>query len=256
MNIDEIRAIIIKEETEFPKRFTSFEERDYGILFFNTDAPESNDSNHAVLFPEKIADLPRVLYEIADFYTAKGLRAHFSIYHPFVENYFIDNAEIFKECGYAITLYGDIRIMLLTEANEIDVPYRLEIRHITAWSDAIGQDILAVNGGKEHFLEVNKNSMGEGNYLFIGYLRDEPVSLLSFCVTDKFTRFEEMATAEKHRGSGYAREMNRFAVNYVREHGFPLAYQWPAHDTSERITTQVGFRFAFPLPAGSAKLAK
>ena len=34
------------EEDLFPKIFTDYEEREYGILFFNTDNKDSYDSNH------------------------------------------------------------------------------------------------------------------------------------------------------------------------------------------------------------------
>ena len=54
------------EEDLFPRIFTDYEEREYGILFFNTDNKDSYDSNHAVIYKdsltyaeiEKIAGLP------------------------------------------------------------------------------------------------------------------------------------------------------------------------------------------------------
>ena len=44
------------EEDLFPKIFTDYEEREYGILFFNTDNKDSYDSNHAVIYKDKIPD--------------------------------------------------------------------------------------------------------------------------------------------------------------------------------------------------------
>lgn len=250
-----IREVIIKEEMEFPKLFTFYEERDYGILFYNTENKVSGDSNHAVLYPEKITDLRYVLNDIAIFYKSKDMCAYFSIYHPFVEDYFINNAKILKECGYQFTIYPDTRFMLLTEENRINTPKRLEIRHIEKWNENIESDVLICVANKKHFKDVIKNSMNENNYLFIGYLDNEAVSLLAFHVSKYgVTRFDEMGTAEKHKNRGYAREMNSFAVNFLREHNYPIAYQWPAHNRSERITTEAGFRVAFTLPSGSAKL--
>ena len=62
------------EEDLFPKIFTGYEERDYGILFFNTENKDSFDSNHAVIYRDRIHDLPRVLADITGFYQAKGSR--------------------------------------------------------------------------------------------------------------------------------------------------------------------------------------
>lgn len=45
------------EEDLFPKIFTKFEERDYGILFYNTENKDSFDSNHAVIYRERIQNL-------------------------------------------------------------------------------------------------------------------------------------------------------------------------------------------------------
>lgn len=181
----------------------------------------------------------------------------FSIYHPFVEDFFISHARILKECGYQFTICPDTRVMLLTEENKIKIPRRLEIRQIEKWSDTIGNDVLACVANKEHFRDVIKNSMNESSYLFIGYLENEAASLLAFHVSKHgVTRFDEMGTAEKHKNRGYAREMNSFAVGFLREYNLPIAYQWPAHGTSEHITIEAGFRVAFTLPAGYTVLAE
>ncbi len=62
------------EEDLFPKMFTDHEEREYGILFFNTDNKDSYDSNHAVIYKDKIHDIQYVLSDITEFYKGKGSR--------------------------------------------------------------------------------------------------------------------------------------------------------------------------------------
>ncbi|MCR5092679.1 MAG: hypothetical protein K6B72_01760 [Lachnospiraceae bacterium] len=54
--------------------FTEYEERDYGILFYNTKNKDSYDSNHAVIYKDRIHDLPLVLKDIVEFYKAKCSR--------------------------------------------------------------------------------------------------------------------------------------------------------------------------------------
>ena len=62
------------EEDLFPKLFTNYEERSYGILFFNEANRDSYDSNHAVIYKDKIDDLSKVLTDITRFYRSKNLR--------------------------------------------------------------------------------------------------------------------------------------------------------------------------------------
>jgi len=88
----DIKSNITKAEQEFPRLFTFCEERSYGTLFHNAKIKDHHDSNHAILYPEKISDLGAVLADIRDFYQSKGINP--AIYHPPVENYFIDNAKI------------------------------------------------------------------------------------------------------------------------------------------------------------------
>ena len=60
------------EEDLFPKIFTDYEERSYGILFYNEDNKDSFDSNHAVIYKDKTDDLSSVLSDIIYFYTSKN----------------------------------------------------------------------------------------------------------------------------------------------------------------------------------------
>ena len=49
------------EEDLFPLLFTNCLERPYGVLFYNPDNKDSFDSNHAVIYKDKIDDLSKVL---------------------------------------------------------------------------------------------------------------------------------------------------------------------------------------------------
>ena len=58
---------IYREEDLFPREITTYEERDYGILFYNEQNKDSYDSNHALIYREKITDLDAVLRDIVGF---------------------------------------------------------------------------------------------------------------------------------------------------------------------------------------------
>jgi len=56
------------EEDLLPGEITSYEKRDYGFLFYNEENKESFDSNHAIIYREKVYDVEMVLRDIIDFY--------------------------------------------------------------------------------------------------------------------------------------------------------------------------------------------
>ena len=60
------------EEDLFPSLFTNCLERPYGVLFYNPDNKDSFDSNHAVIYKDKIDNLGEVLKDISEFYKCKG----------------------------------------------------------------------------------------------------------------------------------------------------------------------------------------
>ena len=246
-----LRENILQAELEFPRLFASVEEKDYGLLFYNEHDAESHDSNHAVLYPERVTDFNAVLAEITKFYLGKGLVPR--IYQPFTDGYFTDRRETLERHGYHVEQYGRTRFMLLTEPCEISVPHRLDIRRVTAWDERIARDIY-LPAGETYEIEVERNSIRNENYVFLaGYLGDEIAAMLSFHESPHgCTRFDNIVTAPKHRGQGYAQEMLRHAVLYVKENGIQNCYQWPAHETSERISHRAGFRHVFDAEAGCA----
>ncbi len=59
------------EEDLFPREITSYETRYYGLLFYNEENKDSFDSNHAIIYRDKIQDIEVVLSDIISFYAKK-----------------------------------------------------------------------------------------------------------------------------------------------------------------------------------------
>jgi len=230
---------IARSEQEFPRLFANIEERAYGTLFYNEKIKDHHDSNHAILYPEKIDDLRTVLADVKQFYQSKDIVP--ALYHPINENYFVDNAAALKASGYEFTNCLDARVMVLRNAETKPLQNKLSIRRVD----------------DEFLTEIYRNCIGKTNhFLFVGYFDGKPVTLVSFHVTGfGCTRFDEMKTAEAYANRGFAREMNKFAANFCVKNNLPPAYQWPAHGTSARITVEAGFEFSFTLPFGYASYA-
>lgn len=246
----DMKENIAKAEQEFPRLFACYEERPYGTLFYNTKIKDHHDSNHAILYPSKIDSLNEVLVDIRNFYQSKGITP--AIHHPSTENYFINNAKTLKSNGYEFTVELDHRIMVLKNKNVKPLRNRLEIKQINEIS--MMEDGSFFIEQDEYLTEIYKNCIHKPNhYLFVGYYESKPITLLSFHITEYgCTRFDEMKTAAEYGHMGFAREMNQFAANFCISNKFPVAYQWPAHGTSERITSEAGFEVSFTLPSGYA----
>lgn len=243
---------IKQEEIDFPKQFACCEEKDYGILFYMADNKDSYDGNHACIYPDKITDLGKILDDIAAFYKSLGIRA--SIYHPFKKDYFKNNVETLKAHGFKYTAEEDHRVMLLTGENKINTPKRLDIRVLNGWDERIASDILIPCGEPWEIEVTKKRSERENAYLLAGYLDGRAVVYTDFHISEHGnTRFDYIVTAKEQRGKGYASELLSFAVNYCREHDFPVCWQWAG--PSEHICYQAGFREAFTMEAGFAELA-
>jgi len=123
------------EEDLFPKIFANYEERDYGILFYNTENKDSFDSNHAVIYRERIQDLQAVLLDIAEFYKAKGSRP--IIYQSMLDdNCFAEIKDELAAGGYKSWIENQ-EFMFLKEKNAIVPNPEIEIRKVEKWTTEI-----------------------------------------------------------------------------------------------------------------------
>lgn len=240
---------IKQEEIDFPKRFANFVEREYGILYFMEDNKDSYDGNHACIYPEKIEDLGSVLDEISDFYCKKSI--NFSIYHPYIKNYFSYNENVLKAHGYQYVSKPDHRVMILSAENNISVDKRLTIEVKTEWDQRVADDILIPSGEPWEIDVTKKRLKHSGTYLFIGSVDERAVVYTDIHISNRGnTRFDYIVTSKEARGMGYASELLSFVVEFCKENGFPTCWQWAG--PSEHICYKAGFREKFNMEAGYA----
>ena len=131
---------IFTEEDLFPREVTSFEKRDYGFLFYNEQNKDSYDSNHALIYKNKINDIKLVLKEIIDFYKTKNITPN--IYQSvFDEGYFEQIKNELENFGFEIFTETQ-RYMVLKEENKIKPNPEIEIKKIDKWNDEYGKEIF------------------------------------------------------------------------------------------------------------------
>ena len=80
---------IYREEDLFPREFTVFSVREYGLLFYNDNNKDSYDSNHAIIFKDRINDVAKTLEDITEFYRDKGIKP--TIYQSITDNGFFES---------------------------------------------------------------------------------------------------------------------------------------------------------------------
>jgi hypothetical protein len=91
-------AKIYIEEDLFPREITNWIERPYGFLFYNDENKDSYDSNHAIIFRDRMTDLAQVLEDIVQFYCEKGICP--SIYQSITDDGY------FEQIGDELTRHG------------------------------------------------------------------------------------------------------------------------------------------------------
>jgi len=249
--MNNIKAIMLEEDM-FPKAFTNFSEKDFGVLFYNEQNKNSYDSNHALINKNKITDLGSVLDFITEFYTKMNINPN--VYQAVEdEGYFKENEVVLKKHGYSIRIEGPNNIMILTGENNIKSNSQLDIKLITEWDERIATDIC-IPSDESHEIEVIKNSIKCINHrVFVGYAEGKAVAIVYFHISEyDCCRFDYIIISKDYRKKGYAREILSYATDFCRENNLKNCFQWPAHETSERICYEAGFRHLFSAEAGRA----
>lgn len=250
MNIDKI----FLEEDLFPREFANYEERDYGMLFYDESNKDSFDSNHAVIFKEKITDLDAVLQNINEFYQSKGQSP--VVYQVTAEEgYFVKNKEVFAKYGFK-TWEEEIRFMVPVEENHLVTNPEISVKRVAKWEDAFALEIFE-KAGEPWEIGVAKRMIQNPNTIFfVAYYKNCPVGMTYVHVRDGVCRYDYILVSKEHRRIGVARALMNALVEYCKEQGIENCYLWPAGEEAQRIYLEAGFRTVAVKKAGRAAIEK
>ena len=239
-----------REEDLFPREFTHMTERPWGILFHNEANRDSYDSNHALIFRDRVGDLPAVLSEIADFYLSRGL-------HPIIYQSILDSGW-FGEIAPALEAAGfrswpeEQTWMVLTGPDSIQPNPAITVRQENFWQDAFAEGIFDAAGESWESPVVRRQLQNPGTRFFCAWENGRPIGMIYGHVNDEgICRIDYLLVAPVHRGKGVGRALTHAFVQHIRQAGIPCAL-WPDGDTPRRIYQDAGFRYVETRLAGRA----
>lgn len=219
--------------------------KDFGILFYNEKNKMSHDSNHAILFEDKISDLRTHLEEIKNFYIKKDLNPR--IYQT-KDGYFKANQCIFEEAGFELIRYGDglNKYSTLSEKCQINQKSTLKIRVLQKYDDRILSDIFGPDDCAFDALTIKEAFMNRHFYLVIGEKNGRFVTCASIYYYHGIGRIDHVETTKSERGKGYCLELFQFIVEWHRNNFSKYTlFEWPANEIAEKIYYNAGFRYLF-----------
>lgn len=242
------------EEDLFPKEITSYTEKDYGILFFNEQNKDSYDSNHAIIYKDRIKNLPAVLTDIVAFYKEKGTNP--IIYQSMLDNrYFEEIRDELDAVGFDSWI-EEQKYMVLAAENSIVPNPKITVIKEEKWRDEFGTEIF-IKAEEPWEIDVVKRSLENSNTIFfVAYLKGKPIGMLHSHVTENVCRIDYLLVSKEHRGIGAGRAIVSMFVEFCKIHGIGNCYLWPDGDTPERIYYEAGYRYIETKWAGRASYRK
>ena len=237
------------EEDLFPKIFTEYEERDYGILFYNMKNKDSFDSNHAVIYKDRIHDLQRALADIVQFYKEKGIRP--IIYRSMLDdNWFDEIKDELTSAGFE-SWVEDQEYMLQADVNRIIPNQEIVVRKVSEWSDAI-ENVFVEAEEPWEILVAKKTLAYPKTWMFAASLNGKTIGLLYGHISERACRVDYLLVSKKHRKTGAGRALFYCYVEWCRQNGIENVYIWPDGDTPKRIYEEGGYRVVEVRKAGRA----
>ena len=163
-----------REEDLFPREFTQVIERSWGYIYYSPDNPDSYDSNHALIFRDRITDLPAVLAEIADFYLSRGMRP--IIYQSILDDgWFGEIAEELAAAGYRSWQEAQHWMLLDSESR---ITAQADVRRVTAWTEDLATYLYEAAGEPWEIAVARRQLENPNTLYFAAYEDGRPVGAI------------------------------------------------------------------------------
>lgn len=241
---------IFREEDYFPREFACYEMKEYGMLFYDETNKDSYDSNHAVIFEDKISDLDAVLEDIVSFYRSRGQSP--IVYQAIAdEGYFAKNKDVFEKHGMNVW-EEEQRFMVPVEENKLVPNPEIVVKRVNEWKDCFAAGIFEAAEEPWEIGVAKKMIQNPNTMFFVAYYKNHPVGMTYGHIRDEVCRYDYILVAKDYRRIGVARALMNALVEYCNEQKIENCSLWPAGDSAERIYLEAGFRMVAKKKAGRA----
>ena len=184
----------------FPREITCFIEKDYGILFYNDDNKDSFDSNHAIIYRNKISDLSVVLQDIVCFYQGKGITPN--IYQSISDDgYFEEIQNELDQFGFESWTESQ-RYMILVDENEIRPSADIYVKRVFEWKDEYRTEIFEKANEPWKTDVVKRALMNDNTLFFVAFYKGKPVGMTHCHVTNDICRVDYLLVSKESRNIG------------------------------------------------------
>lgn len=228
------------EEDNFPKKIASYEMREWGILFYDKNNRLSRDSNHALIYEQKVQDIDQVLEEIVQFYQEKDISP--IIYQSIDdEGYIAKIADDLDRRGFsAIVEPSDF--MALTDENTLEPNEQIVVKKVAEWDTRFSTEVIN-HAVKIAESQIAKVALQHPNTLFfVAYINDNPVGILYGHITNDICRIDRLFVSKNHPNIGVDSTLIHHFVEYCHQNNIENCYLWPDDEFTKQIYFQAGFR--------------
>ncbi len=201
---------IIEGEIGFTQRFANVEKRDYGLIYYTCDIPDSHDGNHAhILHP---CDINEALADIESFYRTKNLNPRINHYSKPGEGFGKDLRAALQARGYEFGDH-DNQFLVHRRPSQIKPAAELSIRRV---AEPLPELLAIVEQAKnQRAMKVIRRSLECPDFhLLVGFVDNQPVSMAGVEQPGPVGRVDEVLTAKPARGKGYCSAVMDELVRY------------------------------------------
>ena len=220
-------------------------------MFYNEENKDSYDSNHALIYREKITDLDFVLKDIIDFYSNKKIDP--IIYQSISDDGFFEEIKTKLDSFGFETWTEEQKFMILSDKNNISPNPQITVKKLNQWKDEYGTEIFEKSGEPWEIDVVKKALQNKNTLFFVALYNKKPVGITYAHVTDDVCRVDYLLVSPEYRKMGIGRTLINAFVEYCKENKILLCYLWPDGKSAEKIYYEAGFRNFVTKLAGRAK---
>ena len=240
---------IIQGETVFPRRFAHVEERDYGLLYYTPEIPNSSDGNHARIL--RLGDAVAVIADVQDFYRRRNLTPRVRVYDLSLRGDIDRLRSALLAAGFQFADHAN-QFYVHHQPSRITPNAELTVRRVQSPLPKLLAMVEASDS--ERAMKVVRRSLACPDYhLLVGFLSGQPVTMAAVERAGSVTRVDDVLTHKPCRGKGYSRTLIHELLQYHSQVLGGVLCLYTDNPTAARIYEEAGFeKLDVPLDHWSA----